>query len=168
MWPKGNLSPAITIPFQVGKWCEESKIVTRGYVYHRHHIRTAKVSEIQYKTVGRIYVYILGVKGLIRVQPLQQYWKIFSWRKLWEKKWKPLTFNFYSCRVQGKIIQGRNMSLLDATLEVGKQVAMACCKLLLEQLFAMVGSLKPILASFTTTIFGLVRCNRRLLTTIWH
>ena len=60
------------------------------------------------------------------------------------------------------------MSLLDATLEVGKHVAMACCKLLLEQLFAMVGSLKPILASFTTTIFGLVRCNRSLLSTIWH
>ena len=60
------------------------------------------------------------------------------------------------------------MSLLDATLEVGKHVAMASCKLRLEQLFAMVGSLKPILASFTTTIFGLVRCIRILLTTIWH
>ena len=53
-------------------------------------------------------------------------------------------------------------------MEVGKEVAMACYKLLLEQLLVMVGSLKPILASFTTTIFGLVRCNRSLLTTIWH
>lgn len=53
-------------------------------------------------------------------------------------------------------------------MEVGKEVAMAYYKLLLEQLLVMVGSLKPILASFTTTIFGLVRCNRSLLTTIWH
>ena len=70
--------------------------------------------------------------------------------------------------MQDKINEGRNISLLDPTMEVGKEVAMACCKLLLEQLLVMVGSLKPILASFTTTIFGLVRCNRSLLTTIWH
>lgn len=36
-------------------------------------------------------------------------------------------------------------------MEVGKEVAMAYYKLLLEQLLVMVGSLKPILASFTTT-----------------
>ena len=70
--------------------------------------------------------------------------------------------------MQDKINQGRNFSLLDPTKEVGKEVTMACYKLLLEQLLVMVGSLKPIPASFTTTIFGLVRRNRSLLTTIWH
>lgn len=88
MWPKGNLSPAITIPFQVGKWWEECKIVTRGYVYHKYHILTAKVSEIQYKTVGRIYIYILGVNELIRVQPACSRTREYSHREKFEKKKK--------------------------------------------------------------------------------